>query len=157
MLLSLAPTLFLVVVALLNLSDWILKERPLFRLGYDMIKPFESYVGLAAISQGLYALLAFLIHVRSVLNAPLMYVSGLLGAGILLLLGFLLAYPMIDAYLAKSGGSNASQTIGKMYEKAKDQQSFLAQMGLLVAVLHLTIRLLPAQSFLLHLIKSLCW
>lgn len=143
MLLGVVQTVLLVLLGLLALSDWIVERKPVVRIGIDATKPFHPYLGMAAISQGLFAVIRSFIHIRTVLDSPFVFLSALIGGVLLIVLGFVLAYPVAEVYLSRANQEGVLQRLAPVHQKLEQQQRFLAQLALLVGALHLTLRFFP--------------
>lgn len=119
--------LLLVLLGVLGAANLIVAKRPDAQAAISKLAPYQGWIGVIALLWGIWSLIWLLLHIGSVMGAaPIWAITGLVCCLVMILLGFLLGYPVIMQYVL-SKNEEARQKADQLRQKLIP---FQAKLGL---------------------------
>lgn len=119
--------LLLVLLGVLGAANLIVAKRSDAQGAISKLTPYQGWIGIIALLWGVWSLIRLLLHLGSVMgSAPIWGITGLLCCLVMILLGFLLGYPVIAQYVL-SKTEDARQKADQLRQKLIP---FQAKLGL---------------------------
>lgn len=105
---GLFSSILLILLGVVAASAQIIKSRPDAAEYINKIMPYQAIIGAIAVGLGLLGLISMLVNILGLLFAPIALIIGLAVNGLVIGLGFLMGYPLINEHvLSKSAEAKA--------------------------------------------------
>ncbi len=131
----------LIVLGLLAIPSLVLAKKPDAKPILDKIEPYQGWFGLIAAVWGLFNLIRLLMYIQGLTVVPLLWLSMLAACLLMVLLGFLLGYSVLNKILL-SKNEEAKEKGEQVLAKIKPFQEKLGLAGIAFGVYLIIIILL---------------